>query len=176
MAVLAGDIAGSPRQAVHFGHESFPNKPVIVVAGNHELYGREVEISMRTGKEYAGTTAHVHLLDCDVVVIDGVRFVGATLWTDYKLFAHPEWSMAQAARGLNHYRIERRGPMGSARFSPEDALDRHVDDCRFIETTLAAPFDGPTVVATHHALLRHRPLGRHRGPPAGALDPRAHAR
>ena len=41
--------------------------------------------------------------------------------------------------------------MGSARFSPEDALDRHVDDSRFIETTLAAPFDGSTVVVTHHA-------------------------
>jgi hypothetical protein len=34
VAVLAGDIAGSPRQAVHFKHESFPDKPVIVVSGS----------------------------------------------------------------------------------------------------------------------------------------------
>lgn len=152
VVVLPGDIAGSPQQAVRFGHESFPDKPVIVVAGNHEFYGREIEASMRIGKEYAGTTGHVHPLDCEVVVIDGVRFVGATLWTDYRLFGRPEWSMAQAARGLaDHSRIERRGPMGSVLFSPEDALKRHVDDRVYIERVLAEPFDGPTVVVTHHA-------------------------
>lgn len=152
VAVLAGDIARSPRQAVHFGHESFPDRPVIVVAGNHEFYGREIEASLRTGKEYAGTTGHVHLLDRDVVVIDGVRFVGATLWTDYRLHGQQEWSMAMAARGLNdHVRIERRGPIGSVIFSPADALERHLDDRDFVDGVLALPFSGPTVVVTHHA-------------------------
>ena len=27
----------------------------------------------------------LHLLDCDQVVVDGVRFLGCTLWTDFEL-------------------------------------------------------------------------------------------
>ena len=39
----------------------------------------------------------------------------------------------------------------SWRQAPEDLLSEHQADCQWLEQQLAAPFDGPTVVVTHHA-------------------------
>lgn len=153
VCVLAGDIAGSPKDGIDFAATApaFAGKPVIYVLGNHEFYGGEIENRLRVGKESAIGT-NVRLLDRDVAVIDGVRFVGAILWTDYRLHGKQPWSMVMAARGLNdHVRIKRRGPRGALRFMPADALARHRADRAFIEDALATPFDGPTVVVTHHA-------------------------
>jgi predicted phosphodiesterase len=153
VCVLAGDIAGSPAKAVDFAATApaFAGKPTILVPGNHEFYGGEIENRLRVGKEAAQDT-NVRLLDRDVAVIAGVRFVGAILWTDYRLLGNQPLAMVDAARGLNdHTRIERRGPKGALRFSPADALARHEADRAFIEAALAEPFDGPTVVVTHHA-------------------------
>ena len=40
---------------------------------------------------------------------------------------------------------------GSLAFTPADALARHKADLAHIESELARPFAGPTVVVTHHA-------------------------
>lgn len=81
-----------------------------------------------------------------------VRFVGAILRTDYRLQGSQAWAMAAAARGLNdHVRFERHGPRGSPRFTPSDALERHYQDKGFIDDSRTIPFEGDTVVVTHHA-------------------------
>ena len=59
--------------------------------------------------------SNVHLLDGDEVVIDGVRFLGATLWTDFELAIEtPEGLVSDAARAmkmttnlLNDYALSR---------------------------------------------------------------------
>ena len=153
VCVLAGDIAGSPQKGVNFAATApgLIGKPVLYVSGNHEFYGGEIENRLRVGKEAAADT-NVRLLDCNVTIVDGVRFVGAILWTDYLLQSQQGWSMAMAAQGLyDHKAIERRGPQGALRFAPADALARHHADRDYIETVLSVPFDGPTVVVTHHA-------------------------
>lgn len=153
VAVLAGDIAGSPATAVDFAAKApaLASRPVLYVPGNHEFYGGEIENRLRVGKEAAQGT-NVRLLDRDVVIFGRARFVGTILWTDYRLLGNQPLAMADASRGLNdHARIERRGPKGALRFLPVDALARHEADRAFIEAALAEPFDGPTVVVTHHA-------------------------
>ncbi len=153
IAILAGDIAGSPAKGVDFAvtAPALAGKPIVYVPGNQEFYGGEIETRLRVGKETAAGT-NARLLDRDAAVIAGVRFVGAILWTDYRLQGNQPWTMAIAARGLNdHVRIERRGPQGALRFTPADAFARHLADRAFIEDALATPFGGPTVVVTHHA-------------------------
>ena len=153
ICVLAGDIAGSPEKGVDFAATApaLAGKPIVYVPGNHEFYGGEIENRLRVGKEAAVGT-NVCLLDRDIAIIAGVRFVGAILWTDYALYGQQPWTMAMAARGLNdHVRIERRGPQGALRFTPADALARHLAARAFIEDALAPPYDGPTVVVTRHA-------------------------
>jgi Icc-related predicted phosphoesterase len=154
VAIFAGDIAGSPREAVHIlaATPVLAGRPLIYVPGNHEFYGDEIETRLAVGRAVAADM-NIGLLDRSSAVVDGVRFIGATLWTDYGLFGEElrDDCMAAAARWLSDHRlIKRRGDNGSVLFKPSDALARHRDDLEFIASELAAPFAGKTVVVTHH--------------------------
>lgn len=156
VAVLAGDIhvgveaaAWSDRLAKRLGI------PVVLIAGNHEHYG-----SMRQpGRHMAGTIAElraaavatagrVTFLERETAIIAGVHFVGCTLWTDYELFGDPAEDMAHAEIAMNDYRTIAYRP--GVRFTTNDARREFMLAVRFLKAELVQPFDGPTVVVTHH--------------------------
>ena len=82
VVVLAGDIA-RPREAALWALGF--DKPVLYVLGNHEFYGSSIDGAAAELKRLCAGT-HIHVLDNDEIVIDGVRFLGTTLWTDFMLF------------------------------------------------------------------------------------------
>lgn len=86
VVILAGDIHSPGHKAVHWAQResTFVGKPVVLVPGNHEFYGRVMTIELAEMKTTAAGS-NVHLLDRDSVVIDGVRFLGCILWTDFQL-------------------------------------------------------------------------------------------
>lgn len=51
---------------------------MIYLLGNHEYYDGRLDTTLAEARREAEGT-NVHLLDGDEVVIDGVRFLGATL-------------------------------------------------------------------------------------------------
>ena len=153
VAVLAGDVDGSPERAVHRLAQApgLVGRPIVTVPGNHEFYGGCLDERLAAGKTARAGT-RVHMLDRGTVVLAGIRFVGAILWTDYRLFGDPGLAMEACRSGLNDHRLVEVGPPGSRRlFQPEHAAALHVRDRAFIEAELAKPFAGPTVVVTHHA-------------------------
>jgi predicted phosphodiesterase len=146
--ILAGDI--------HDGCEGIDrfrtwaaDTDVIYVAGNHEYYGH-VYRSKQTQIQERANEVDIHFLERSSVVLKGVRFLGATLWTDYRLF-EPQYSqslaMHEAKQKLNDHRLIRteRGA-----FSPADALATHAQSRQWLKEELAKPFDGKTVIVTHH--------------------------
>jgi len=126
--------------------------PIIAVLGNHEFYRRCWSEELAQARA-AAPLYGVHLLENDLVTLGGVRFIGASLWTDYALFGMHNLPQAMLAAGLglnDHKRIKwSKEPW--RRFRPQEALLLHNRSRVFIETTLASPFDGATVVVTHHA-------------------------
>lgn len=157
VCVVAGDVLTNCAQSIHFlSREVAPHMPVVCVAGNHEFY----DDSIVEGVEWARTTAaevdRVHFLENDSVVIDGVRFFGCTLWTDYALHgsstADVAWAMRTAEHQLNDNRLAhwRRMPVFEP-FTALHALDLHRRSRGYLDGELAFPHDGPTVVVTHHA-------------------------
>jgi predicted phosphodiesterase len=146
VVILAGDIA-RPRDAIAWA-QAFA-KPVLYVPGNHEFYGGELE-ETRAALRAASEKTCVRVLDDDVVVLDGVRFVGSTLWTNFLLFGdgQRDAAMHEGQRFLRDFTRIRRG---DAPYTPQDSAARFATHRRFLERTLATPFDGPTVVVTHHA-------------------------
>ena len=84
VVVLAGDIH-TKGQGVKWAIENILDKPVIYVLGNHEYYGKTYPKLVAEVKELARGT-NVHILERDVVTINGVNFLGCTLWTDFELF------------------------------------------------------------------------------------------
>ena len=145
--ILAGDIANGVRAI-----ECFANwpVPVLYVAGNHEFYGHNITEMRAQLRERAQGTA-VQFLDNDVVEIKGVRFLGATLWTDYKLLLASGVSEGQAMRVAGQCLRDHKAIKFEDRmFTPGDALREHQKAVGWLETQFALPFEGPTAVITHH--------------------------
>lgn len=148
--VVAGDVVNSIAKGIRWLSESV-SIPVVYVAGNHEFYRNSVIEGLEEGKAEAARHPNVHFLDDDVVVIDGVRFIGATLWTDFRLMGGQPLAMEHARGAMNDYRaISWRKKPSWERFLPRHSYDMHERSRAFIATALKVPFDGPTVVVTHH--------------------------
>ena len=144
--VLAGDIADGADACRLFA--DWP-VPIVYIAGNHEFYGHPIDPIYGKLRECAALN-NIHFLENDSVIIDGVRFLGSTLWTDYRLESDQtqSQSMQYCGKRLNdHYRIR----TGRHDFTPKDALARHELARSWLKTELVKPFDGKTVVVTHHA-------------------------
>ena len=101
--VLAGDI-GVGIAGIEWA-KSIP-KPVIYVAGNHEFWGQDIYDNI-AAMRLAAKGSNVHFLENDEVTLtangETVRFLGATMWTDYGA-AHCEKHPAVPVRDHNpHY-------------------------------------------------------------------------
>jgi len=77
--VLAGDIHTGTRG---IDWAKTLDKPVIYVAGNHEFWGEDYGDHLEALRQAAAGSA-VHFLENEAVIVQGVRFLGCTLWTDY---------------------------------------------------------------------------------------------
>lgn len=155
VAVFAGDVDRPLSRSLSVLGEAVAKGPLsgseaILVAGNHEFYLAHMDVEISTA-HVKGWPRGVHFLDASSVVIKGVRFLGASLWTDYALDGDPRRGMAFAAGSMNDHRlIHKEGRI----FSPADALALHGEHLSWLGTELEKPFDGPTVVVTHHGPSR----------------------
>lgn len=168
VVILAGDIHSPAKRAVQWAADRFRDKPVIYVIGNHECFDGLISTTLVEARREA-EGSNVHLLDGDEMVIDGVRFLGATLWTDFELAIETsEGPVSDAARAmkmatnlLNDYALIRtvdesaepdtwRSKQGR-KLQAADTLRIHQAQRAWLQEKLAEPFAGPTVVVTHHA-------------------------
>lgn len=142
---LTGDIA-SGTQAIEL-FKDWP-VPVLYVAGNHEFYGRWIDKTLAELRAAAEGTS-VRFMDNDVVDFGGVRFLGSTLWTDYKLNpgTRIKQQMEICARYLTDHRTIR---SGTGYFTPNQALEEHKKSRAWLMEQLSTPYDGKTVVLSHH--------------------------
>jgi predicted phosphodiesterase len=151
--ILAGDIA-RPREALSWA--SGFAKPVLYVPGNHEFYGGSIAGTVDELKRLsAGTT--IRVLDNDEVIIEGVRFLGTTLWTDFMLFGDGEKcvaAMREAQRFMRDFTRIRFGEAPELTFTPAASAALFKHHAAWLDRKLAEPYAGPTVVITHHAPSR----------------------
>lgn len=154
VAVFAGDIgqpvAGSLEWIADQMRGPLRNRPAIFVPGNHEFYGDELRSALSSGA-VAAAQHGIHMLAPGTITLSGVRFIGATLWTDYCLYGNPGGAMNVASRGMNDHRLISISDGNDRQlFSPDAAASLHQVDRRAIVQHLAEPFEGATVVVTHH--------------------------
>ncbi|MEO3430150.1 metallophosphoesterase [Pelagibius sp. CAU 1746] len=150
--VLAGDI-WLRDFGVTWAAETFPPEKTVYVLGNHEPYREDLDETVARCRETARKRG-VRFLEDDVAVIAGVRFIGATLWSDFKLLGHGferRYAMNLADWHINDFRrITVSDDMGRRlRFSTRHAAARHIASRRFIEGELNRRFSGPTVIVSH---------------------------
>lgn len=128
--------------------------PVIYVPGNHEFEGHDVETL--TGKLHNEAAKHkdVHVLQKEMVYLHGVRFLGATLWTDFAYFGshHQEQALTFAQRCMPEYATAlHQGRLLKA----SDTQAWHEQERAWLDWALAQPYDAgsllETVVVSHFA-------------------------
>ncbi|MNC30714.1 3',5'-cyclic adenosine monophosphate phosphodiesterase CpdA [compost metagenome] len=146
VVVLAGDIDTGTR-GVEWANKTF-HCPVIYVAGNHEFYKGHLNRTLEKMREKA--LPHVHVLDNDEVVIDGVRFLGTTGWTDFFSTENVTTAMLTAQISMNDYKQIRTGNQYH-RIRPIDLQQKSQFAKKWLLAELSTEFQGQTVVVTHHA-------------------------
>jgi Icc-related predicted phosphoesterase len=156
VVVIAGDVCEGLSNAVRLARIAYPVNEIVLVAGNHEFYGKaSYGEELESGRECAFLEG-VHLLENNTAIFGDLRIVGATLWTDYALLGEVSHVHAmQVAQDLmrDHKRIKwRKNPW--SRFRPIEARMLHLNSRRFIEHQLAQHHEGPTIVVSHHAPIR----------------------
>jgi predicted phosphodiesterase len=163
LVVLAGDIhnhAAGPRWAA----QTFDGDvPVIYVPGYHEYYDGEFGALEAALHDAAASVDNVHVLN-NAVLVDPQRrwrVLGTTLWADFALYGAGEAEIAESIGAARRAMLDFRGPIQvnwphdlqdmPRDFTPADSLALHIRARTWLERTLAEPFEGKTIVVTHHA-------------------------
>lgn len=153
VVVLAGDLH-RPAGAIEWARQY--HQPTLFVAGNHEFYGSDLVTTMRELRTHAQGTG-VRVLEHDSWQHGRVRFLGCTLWSDYRLFdslAQREQGLQQAGAMVRDFSRIRSAPDFDQKFTP--AMSQYMFDraVAWLEQQFAIAHDGPTVVITHFAPAR----------------------
>jgi Icc-related predicted phosphoesterase len=161
VVVLAGDIHKGVL-GIRWAAETFPGKPVVYVAGNHEFYGGHWERTLAEMRAEAKELG-IQFLENDSIEIGGVRFLGCTLWTDFEYFRYSgrdrrKGATFAAERGMNDFYLIAAEPLHEGqwgnrgpRLSALHTVHRHQESLAWLRGELPKGDPARTVVVVHHA-------------------------
>lgn len=172
--LVAGDLMSPGSHGLRMLRKLYPDTsvPLITVAGNHDFYSegdpKKLKVDPTLKTTFAGERARmreeaerlgiVFLDDSEYRfdgLFDGLRVLGGCLWTDGE--ARPPYmpfteAAHEAEKKFSDYRCTKTGAGRSKdKLTFADTVAAHRVTRRFLEEKLAEPFDGETIVLTHHA-------------------------
>ncbi len=146
--ILAGDIHLGDK-GFNWARENIKKKEVIYILGNHEFY-REATPRLFEKLEEKTKGTNIHVLENQSISIDGVRFLGCTLWTDFQLLDSLDVSIASAKMRMNDYKLIRISPRYS-KIQPSYTVIWHKQSKNWLEREIKKYDAQKVVVVTHHA-------------------------
>jgi len=150
--MFAGDIGPGFQGIDWINNTVTDDVPVMYTPGNHEFYGEPLwEHQARLA--FRAKECEIDFLNNSTVVHNGVRFIGSTLWTDFNLHNSRDLAMLAAPTTISDYiaiDVED-DDMFSGQVTPAIILNEHEHSIKYVISQLEIPFDGKTVVMTHHA-------------------------
>jgi predicted phosphodiesterase len=142
---------------------NFPH--VIYIMGNHEYYHSNFATALDEIRRKLAHLSNLYILEREVKVIDGVTFVGGTLWTDMN--NQDPLTLYHMRTMMNDFRVitntttpvHFKTPEGEfktrvGKFTPEDTVTEHVKMKQYIQTVVQGNHDTRYVVVGHHAPSR----------------------
>jgi len=139
--VLAGDIASGSSNTInvikHFKSAGFNH--IIYVPGNHEYYGTSLDDFDAKMRNRCAKLENVHFLNKDSIEIDGVLFIGATLWTDFNYSTYAKHS---ASRMIADFKLIKD-------FTPNICVNLHISHASYIKHMYENRGDRKVVIVTH---------------------------
>ena len=112
--------------------KNFPH--VIYVAGNHEFYHGKWLATIDYLREETSYWPNIYFLEKDVKVIDGMPFLGCTLWTD--LNKGNPITMHNVSMMLNDHRLIRHDGLGYTKLRAVHTMERHYEHLAWLKETV----------------------------------------
>ena len=146
--ILAGDVCEEKNSRIWIANlcKNNPNTNFIEVAGNHLYYRGNIEKCHARRIELQESLPNYHFLENDSVIINGVRFIGACLWTDMNKrdenIIHNAWKCMNDYRKITY-------TSNYIRLSPYRTIALHEKSKEYIFKTLNNSKE-PCIVVTHH--------------------------
>ena len=142
------------RDFFHSVATQFPD--VVMIMGNHEHYHGDfakTESVLRSWFDREGLH-NIHFLEKSSVEIAGYLFIGGTLWTDFN--SGDGLTMLDAKGRMSDFKVTKNSAVSFYRFTPEHALEDHVQMKSYIEQAIGArreqgEHSAKVVVVGHHA-------------------------
>lgn len=130
-------------------------RKVVMVMGNHEHYRFQFHKTYEHIKSQLPD--NVHLLEKESLVLDGVLFLGATLWTDMN--KQDSLTLYHMQGAMNDYRqitMLNESTGDYHRLQPEKTVQEHLKTLEYFKTALTENKNReggplPVVVVTHHS-------------------------
>jgi Icc-related predicted phosphoesterase len=151
VALIAGDLGLAHRQDTWLKPlkvlaEQF--LAVVYVEGNHFYYHNDFFGRIHELKSEVSLPNNVHFLENESVEINGVVFIGATLWTDFQ--GKDFFKMQYARKNMSDYEVIKK-PTGQ-RLLPEDTVELFYESKKYIFEAIRSAGGRKTVVVTHHGI------------------------
>ncbi len=148
VVVFAGDIHLGLK-GFNWIREHFKDQEVIYVLGNHELYKEATPRIFEKLRDKANGS-NIHILENESINIDGITFLGCTLWTDFKLLDCQDVSIASAKLQMTDYKKIRISPQYK-KISPSYTVVWHEKSKKWLQKEVLENQSEKLVVVTHHA-------------------------
>lgn len=149
--ILAGDLANNPQlrwpEVLSRISNFIAPERVYAFPGNHDYYYFRIDGDdvLRRLVEDAG----MHWAQKRVLEIGGVRFICATLWTDFLLLGNRISAHNAAWFAMRDYRLIGRDADGDI-LLPDHIAAIHTQHLVWLSEAMKHPFAGKTVIVTHH--------------------------
>lgn len=147
LVILAGDTNIGVK-GIAWIKKQVKQIPVIYILGNHEYYKGSYPKTLNKIRE-AGKESNIFVLENESLELNGIRFHGATLWTDFSLFGNPVTYGMLCQGKMNDYKMIRRDP-SYAKMRSIDTFKLHQQSRKWLEESLQMS-TSRNVVITHHA-------------------------
>lgn len=121
---------------------------IIYVPGNHEFYFSNIQTTVSRIKDNLDYLSNIIVLDNDVVSIDGIRYIGSTLWSD--MDKNNPIVKISCKKDIYDFRCIFKDY--NKILNPDDTLELFNNNVKFINDMLSlSDKDEVNVILTHHA-------------------------
>ena len=144
--ILAGDIHTGLNVVPWIRSLSERFAHIVYICGNHDFYGNDLKTLPLQLENAFLDISNVHYLHNSIIRLNNIRIIGSTLWTD--MADKNPLAMFKIQQFMNDYvQIK----LNKRKIRATDIITEFNVARTFIEEELRKPFDGKTVVVTHHA-------------------------
>jgi len=148
VVVLAGDT-NLGIKGIEWVKRTITKQPVIYVLGNHEYYKGSYPKTLNKIIDAAKDT-NIFVLENNRIELDGIRFHGTTLWTDFSIFGDAMYHGVICQSKMNDYKKITRSPSYS-KLRSIDTYHIHMISRKWLNDSLEESKSFQNIVITHHA-------------------------